>query len=226
MPYPWELVTLTADLLSRGVVFENLWVTLLATLLGFVGALFIGSALGVLMGTGDYTLRFVNPYVVVGLSIPAVAWAAAMTISIGLNIGAPIAAATLTAFPYIAINVWKGVEDIDMNKINMSNSFNVSNHRVLTRVILPSIAPALFSAFRLGIAISWKVVTVTEMFASSNGIGYKLFQSYQYYKFSDTWAWACVFFIVILIFEYFIFRPLERRIFEYRKDAEFNIVAQ
>lgn len=224
MPFPWELISLTADLFVRGVVFENLWVTLLGTMLGFAGALILGGGIGVVMGTTRYGQRFSTPYVVVGLSIPAVAWAAAATISIGLNIGAPIAAAALTVFPYIAINVWKGIEGIDMDQIRMSNSFGVSNRRILTRLILPSIAPALFSAFRFGIAISWKVVTITEIFAASSGIGYKLFQSYQYYKFGDTWAWACVFFIVILLFEYFIFRPLERKVFEYRPETEFDLL--
>lgn len=225
MPFPWELISLTADLFVRGVVFENLWFTLLGTMLGFVGALILGGGIGVVMGTTRYGQGFSTPYVIVGLSIPAVAWAAAATISIGLSIWAPIAAATLTVFPYIAINVWKGVEQIEMDQIHMSNSFDVSNQRILTRLILPSIAPALFSAFRFGIAISWKVVTITEIFAASQGIGYKLFQSYQYYKFDDTWAWACVFFIVILIFEYLIFRPIERKVFEYRPETELDLIS-
>lgn len=224
MPFPWELVYLAAQLFARGVVFENLAFTLWTTTVGFVGGLLLGSALGVLIGTTGYGKHFFTPYVVAGLSIPAVAWAAATTISIGLSVWAPIAASMLTVFPYMAINVWKGVEDIEVDRIEMSTSFGVSNRRILRRLVLPSIAPALFSAVRFGFAISWKVVTIAEMFAATKGIGYKLIQAYDYYKFADAWAWAFVFFVVILCFEYLLFRPLEKRVFEYRPEADFDII--
>jgi NitT/TauT family transport system permease protein len=224
MPYPWEVVRLGVGLFQRGVVFENLAATLYATILGFVGAFLLGGSIGVLMGTTGYGRRFFTPHVIAGLSIPAVAWAAVTTISLGLNVGAPIAASVLTVFPYLTINVWKGVEGIDMDKVHMSQSFGVSNRRIIRRLILPSIAPALFSALRFGMAISWKVVTIAEIFAATRGIGYKLIQAYDYYKFADAWAWAFVFFAVILIFEYLLFRPLERKVFEYRPEADLEMI--
>jgi ABC-type nitrate/sulfonate/bicarbonate transport system permease component len=224
MPYPVETLALAGELVINGTAFIHVSSTLWLTFWGFLGAIIMGGTLGVFMGTNDYTQRLFTPYVVIGLSVPAIAWAAIATLMFGFTALAPITATVVTTFPYIAINVWKGVENIDSDHIKMSESFQVSNFRILSRVILPSAAPSLFTAGRFGLAISWKVVTVAEMFAASKGVGYRIVQSYNMYRFNEAWAWAILFMIVILLIEYAILKPLERRVFEYRRDADFALL--
>jgi NitT/TauT family transport system permease protein len=224
MPYPYETIQLAWGLVESGVAWPNLRATLLRTFLGFLGSILLGTALGVFMGINNYSQRFFTPYVVIGLSIPAIAWAAVTTIIYGFSIMAPVVATVLTTFPYVAINVWKGVESLEPDLINMSRSFNISRGRMLRRLILPSAAPFLFSSFRFGLAISWKIVTIAEIFAASSGVGYKLMQAYQVYQFEKAWAWASLFIIVILVIEYGIIKPIEKRVFEYRHDADFALI--
>lgn len=224
MPYPYETVMLAWGLVESGAAWPNLAATLSRTFWGFLGSMFVGIALGVFMGINNYSQRFFTPYVVIGLSIPAIAWAAVTTIIYGFSIMAPVIATVLTTFPYVAINVWKGVENLEPELIDMSKSFHISNRRMLRRMIIPSAAPFLFSSFRFGLAISWKIVTIAEIFAASSGIGYKLMQAYQLYQFEQAWAWASLFIIVILIIEYGIIKPIERRVFEYRHDADFALI--
>ncbi|MFB6142763.1 MAG: ABC transporter permease [Halorientalis sp.] len=224
MPYPLETLQLTWELIVSGVVVPHLAATLWRTLWGFVGAAIIGSVLGVLMGSNDYGRRFVLPYVVAGISVPAIAWAAISTLVFGFSQMTPIMATVAVTFPFIAINVWKGVENIDADLVAMSSSFGVSNRRLLWRVVVPNASPQLFSGARFGLAISWKIVTIAEIFASSSGIGYKLIQAYSRYQFEKAWAWAVVFMLVILLIEYGVFRPLERKVYEYRPDADFDVI--
>ena len=224
MPFPYETVILTWDLIQTGEAIPNLVATLWRTLWGFIGAMLVGVTIGVFMGVNNFSKRFFTPYTMMGLSIPAIAWAAVTTLVFGFTLWAPVGATVLTTFPYIAINVWKGVENLDNTLLDMSKSFNVSRKRTLLRLVIPSAAPFLFSAFRFGLAISWKIVTIAELFAASSGVGYKLMQAYQLYEFEEAWAWAVLFIIVILFIEYGLVKPLERRVFEYRHDADFNLV--
>lgn len=224
MPYPFETIGLAWGLVESGSAWPNLRDTLVRTLWGFIGSMLLGIALGVFMGVNNYSQRFFTPYVVIGLSIPAIAWAAVTTIIYGFSIMAPVIATVLTTFPYVAINVWKGVENLEPDLIDMSKSFKISRYRMLRRLIIPSAAPFLFSSFRFGLAISWKIVTIAEIFAASSGIGYKLMQAYQLYRFEEAWAWASLFIIVILAIEYGIIKPIERRVFEYRHDADFALI--
>lgn len=224
MPFPYETLDLAWGLIESGQAWPNLKATLLRTFWGFIGSMILGTVLGVFMGINNYSQRFFTPYVVIGLSVPAIAWAAVTTIIYGFSIMAPVIATVLTTFPYVAINVWKGVENLEAELIDMSKSFQISNRRMLRRMILPSAAPFLFSSFRFGLAISWKIVTIAEIFAASSGVGYKLMQSYQLYQFETAWAWASLFIIVILAIEYGIIKPIERRVFEYRHDADFALI--
>lgn len=224
MPYPIETLRLTFEFYVTGVAFTHLAPTMGRILLGFLGAMAVGIAIGVFMGTSNFGLKYFAPYIVMGLALPSVALAAIATLIFGFGFAAPVATAILAVFPFVAINVWKGVEDIDQSLLEMGHSFDISRRRMLRRIIIPNTAPALFAAVRFGLALSWKVVTVAEMFASSSGIGYVIVQTYQQTFFDQTWAWAIVFIIVIIVIEYLIFQPLEKRAFEYRQESDFDIV--
>lgn len=131
----------------------------------------LGTGVGVVMGVNNYGQRRTIPYVVIGYSIPAIAWAAISTLIFGFSDLAPIVAALLVTFPYVAANVWKGVENVDGKLIQMSTSFDVPKRRLLFRMLLPNTAPALFAAVRIGLATSWKILIIAEMFAASRGVG-------------------------------------------------------
>ncbi|MGM0590788.1 MAG: ABC transporter permease [Halobacteriota archaeon] len=224
MPFPLETLELAWGLIVTGEAWPQLAATLWRTLWGFLGAMVLGVLIGVVMGVNDYSEGMFAPYVVIGLSIPAIAWAAITTLIYGFSLMAPVVATVLTTFPYIAINVWKGVENIDVDLIYMSESFGVNRIRMAGRLLIPSAAPSLFAAFRFGLAVSWKIVTIAELFASSSGIGYKLMEAYQVFRFEEAWAWAVLFIIIILFIEYGVVKPLERRVFEYRHDADFDLL--
>lgn len=224
MPYPQETVLLAWGLVESGVVWTHLSATMWRTLLGFIGAMVLGVSGGILMGVNNYGQKFFTPYTVIGLSLPAIAWAAVGTLVFGFTIWAPVVATAVTTAPFIAVNIWKGTNSIESDLVTMSRDFEVSRPRMLVRLIIPNAAPMLFSAFRLGLAMSWKIVTITELFAASSGVGFKLMQTYQLYQFEQSWAWATVFIIVILGVEYGLVKPLERRVFEYRQDADFNLL--
>lgn len=225
MPYPLETLVLAWDLAVSGTAFRHIGWTLWLTVLSFVGSMLVGGAIGVIMGVNRYGKRFGTPYIIAGLSVPAVALAAAATLIFGFGATAPVVATVVAVFPFVAINVWKGVESLESDYIEMGRAFGVGVPRILARIVIPNAAPSLFTAMRFGLALSWKVVTVVEIFAGSKGVGYKIMQTYQLYRFEEAWAWAVLFLIVILIIEYGIFKPLERKVFEYRQDADFQLLA-
>jgi ABC-type nitrate/sulfonate/bicarbonate transport system permease component len=224
MPLPHQAVENAWQLVAEGSVWPQLASTLAAMFWGFLGGMVLGIQMGVMMGLSDYQRKFLTPHVVLSLSIPHISWGIAMTLIFGFDILAPVFATILVVFPFVAVSVWKGVENIDGDLLEMSKSFDLSFNRTLRRVVIPNIAPSLFSASRLGLAMSWKTVTITEMFAASSGVGYKIIEAYESIQFERAWAWAIIFMIVILIIEYGIFKPLQRKVFEYRQDADFTLI--
>lgn len=224
MPYPIETLRLAFEMYASGIAFEHLAPTLTRILAGFVGAMIAGGAMGIAMGSTEYGERFFSPFVVMGLALPSIALVAITVLIWGFTFAAPVAAVIFSVTPFIAINIWKGVENIDTELVEMAASFGLSNRRLLWRIIIPNAAPSLFAAVRFGLALSWKVTTVAEVFASSSGVGYKVIQTYQQFQFERTWAWAVVFMVVVILVEYLVFKPLERKAFEYRSDADFELM--
>ncbi|WP_340098686.1 ABC transporter permease [Salinibaculum salinum] len=224
LPFPQETLLLAWEFTASGSVWPHLAATLSRIFWGFLGGMAVGVFMGVQMGISDYQRKFLTPHVMLSLSIPHISWGITATLIFGYDILAPIVATILVVFPFVAVNVWKGVENIDGDLLKMSQSFDLSFSRTVRRIILPNIAPSLFSGSRLGLAMSWKAVTITEMFAASSGLGYKIIESYESIYFERAWAWVVIAMVVILLIEYGIFKPLQRRVFEYRQDADFTML--
>ena len=225
VPYPIETLQITLELYASGAALDHLLPTLSRIAVAFVLAMVLGIAIGIAMGSTDFGEKYFAPFLVIGLALPSVALAAITRLVFGYTFVAPVVAATIAVVPFVTINVWKGVENIDQGLLEMGSSFNLANARLLQRIVIPNTAPSLFAAIRFGLALSWKVVTVVEVFAASSGIGYKVSQAYQSFQFEQSFAWAVVFIVVVVFIEYLVLKPLERRMFEYRPDAEMELVS-
>lgn len=224
MPFPQQAVADAWALVQSGQVWRHLAATMSAMFWGFIGGMALGIQMGVFMGIDSYQRKFLTPHVILSLSIPHISWGITATLVFGFDILAPIVATILVVFPFVAVTVWKGVENIDTELLEMSKSFELSFARTLRRAILPNIAPSLLSASRLALALSWKTVVITEVFAAGQGMGYKIFSAYEIIDFEQAWAWAVIFMVVILIVEYGIFKPVQRKVFAYRQDADFSML--
>jgi ABC-type nitrate/sulfonate/bicarbonate transport system permease component len=224
MPYPIETLELAWGLYASGAAIEQLIPTLSRIAVAFVAAMTIGILLGIAMGSTDFGQKYFSPFVIIGLALPSIALAAIARLIFGFSFIAPVIAATVAVFPFITVNIWKGVENVDQELLEMSSAFEMSNRRLLRRVIIPNTAPSLFAAIRFGLALSWKVVTVVEVFAASNGIGFMVASSYDTFRFAEAFAWAVVFMVIVIFVEYLVLKPLEKRMFAYRQDVEFDLV--
>lgn len=224
MPYPIETLQIVVELVLRGAVWEHMAATLWRSLWAFTGAFLLGNAVGVIMGTSRYGQQFFGPYFIIGLTMPPIVWAAAMTLVFGFSVLAPITAALVSALPIVIMYIWKGVENIDRDLVEMSRAFEVPRRRVLRRMLIPNIAPAEMGAIRLGAILSIKIVILAEFFSMSNGLGYVVVQAYDRFQFQRAWAWALVLVFTILAIEFLIFRQIESRLFDYREESELDKV--
>lgn len=224
MPFPWETLALVWDILSSGEAWDPLVASTIRVFGAFVLAMVAGSTIGILAGTSDYGRRFFVPYMVGGFTVPGIAWAAIFTLMLGIGYAAPVMAAAFTTYPYVAVNVWEAVQDIDADLLEVGEAYNLKNTQLIKSVVIPSIAPSLFNAVRYGFAICWKVVTTAEIFASSRGIGAELIRHFQQFQFVRVWAWAALFMLIMILVEYVIMRPLQRKVYEYRPDTDLSLL--
>jgi ABC-type nitrate/sulfonate/bicarbonate transport system permease component len=207
------------SLLSTGEWVPHVSASLRRILYGFVLSVLLGTGLGVLMGLSDFWEKVFQDYITIGLAFPSVfiAFFAAMAFGVG-DMTATITAA-LAPFPFVAQNVYQGVENIDYRLTEMTKSFDVSRGRTLWRVVFRSVLPEWFAGVRYGFAGAWKLVTLAEAIAAEQGVGFMIQYEMSRLSLTEVLAWTVLFAVIIMIIEYGVFQQIEKRVFDWREDT-------
>jgi NitT/TauT family transport system permease protein len=193
--------------------------TLLRIIIGFGIAFILGLVIGVIMGISRYWERFFSDYVTVGITIPSLAWAVIGVLWLGIHYLTPVFSAVMIATPYVMVNVWEGVKNVDKDLVDMGRAFDVSRSRIIRDIYIPSMLPFIFAAVRIGFSVSWKLVVLAEVFGSSEGIGFMIFYWYENFEMALVLAWVMVFCFIMFIYEYGIVKTIERRLFAWRREV-------
>ena len=211
LPGPVPVFAAIFDNLSSGEGFFHLYKTVSRVVLGLVLAMFLGTGIGLVMGLSQKGEKFFESWVMIGLTIPAVVYAIVCLLWFGLNEFAAIIAIGITSFPAVAINMWQGVKDIDMQLVAMGKAFQLPTVDVIRKIVLPQTVPYVLAATRYALGISWKIATTVELIGMSSGVGYMLHYWFGLFSMTQVLAWTLTFIIVLLIIEYVLINPFEKR---------------
>lgn len=141
-------------------------------LIGFLLSLSIGSFLGIQMGLNDHVESFLRSWVVLGLSIPALAVAFALILIFGVSEIVPVLTITLVGIPFVMLNMWEGAQNLDTDIMEMSEFYNVGRIQKFRDIVLPQLLPYFFPSMYWGFVVSWKVLFLAEVFGAGTGVGY------------------------------------------------------
>jgi NitT/TauT family transport system permease protein len=168
------------------------------------------------MGMRRRIEQFLDLYVLIGLTIPGLAWSVLAVMWFGISEAAPVFSIVMVCVPMLAVNMWQGTKAIDKQLLEMAQAFHITRGRVIVGIIAPHLAPYLLAATRFGFGLGWKVVVLSEIFGMSNGIGYMINRSFARFSMIDVLAWTFGFTIIMFLLEYGVLQPLERYILRWR----------
>jgi nitrate/nitrite transport system permease protein len=140
--------------------------------LGFGLAALVGIPLGFAIGRFRFLHDMVAPIVALLRPVSPLAW-----LPIGLLVfkGAhPAAIWTIfvsSVWPML-INTAVGVQRVPVDYMNVARVLNLSEWKILTRILLPAVMPYLMTGVRLSIGVAWLVIVAAEMLTGGVGIGF------------------------------------------------------
>lgn len=216
VPGPGLVFKRVIGIIWSGEFFFHMYQTLFRVVIGFLLAYWAALILGMVMGTSRTAEQFFDIEVLVGLTIPGMAWAVIAILLFGTKDLAPIFAIFVVVLPLLTVNVWEGTKALDMELVEMAKSFKAGRSMIVGHVVMPQLMPYLFAAARFGFAMSWKVVVVAEIFGLSNGVGYMINYSFGIFSMEDVLAWTIAFTLVMLFLEYGVIQPVESRVTRWR----------
>lgn len=211
LPYPTDLVAPFWQELAGGDLGFHLGQTLVRVLWAFVLAMSLGMVLGIVMGVHPAINQWLDSWLIVFLNLPALVLIVLCYLWIGLNETAAIAAVTLNKIPNVAITLREGARALSPDLRALAQVYRMPWHRRLRHVVLPQLAPFITAAARGGLAVIWKIVLVVELLGRSNGIGFKIHLHFQLFDVSMVLVYALSFVMVMLVIEWVILQPWERR---------------
>jgi NitT/TauT family transport system permease protein len=216
---PTPLATLEAGYaeLVRGNLVFHVAVTLARVAVAFTLAMLIGSAIGFALGRSQALDQVFGGWLVIGLNLPALVTIVLCYVWFGLTEAAAILAVTINKVPTVAAIVRENARALDRPLLEMTRAFDVKPARVLTRVILPQLAPGLMAAARAGLALTWKIVLVVELLGRPNGVGFQIRTFFNYFDIAGILAYSLVFIGVVIAIEAFLLQPLDRRLGRWRR---------
>ena len=220
LPSPFEVIrSAILYVIPDDQFFLHVGSTLLRIIIGFFISFILGSLIGILMGVNSYWESFFSDYVTIGISIPNLTWAIIGVLWLGMHFLTPVFSVLMVATPYVAINIWEGVKNVDKDLVDMGKAFSVSKQKLIQHIYIPSILPFAFAGIRLAFSVSWKLVVLAEVFTSSEGIGYMIFYWFESFEMALLLAWVLVFCVIMFIYEYGIVKTIEKRLFAWRQEA-------
>ena len=140
--------------------------------LGFGMAALVGIPLGFMLGRFTFLARMVNPLVSLLRPVSPLAW-----LPIGLLVfKAANPAAIWTIFicsiwPMI-INTAVGVQRVPVDYLNVAKVLNLSEWKVITKILFPAVLPYMLTGVRLSVGTAWLVIVAAEMLTGGVGIGF------------------------------------------------------
>ncbi|MFB6078018.1 MAG: ABC transporter permease [Halarchaeum sp.] len=170
-----ELLAATGTVISDpqfGSYTSNVVATFRRLLVGFAISVVVGGVVGTLMGLSERFEAFLRSWIVLGLSVPAIAVAFALIMSIGISEWVPVLTVVIVGVPFVILNMWEGTQELDPEIDEMADFYGVGRYQRFRDIMLPQLLQYLFPSMYWGLVVSWKVLFIAEVFGAGSGVGY------------------------------------------------------
>jgi len=174
LPAPSAVMRSLAEMAAQGTLWTDLGASLLRVSVGFVFALVIGLASGLLCARWALAGRLVIPIVELLRPISVIAWIPIAILWFGLGDRPAWFLICLGCFFPIFTNTYLGARSIDPVLVNVSRCVGASRMLFLRRVLLPSVVPYVIAGMRVGLGVGWMCVIAAELMAAQSGLGYMI----------------------------------------------------
>jgi NitT/TauT family transport system permease protein len=204
------------ELYAEPTFWRDVGKTVARTLIGFGAALVLGAIVGIGMGYSRIAETLVRPLIVIVQTISAVIWCFFAVIWFGLTDTSVTFVVFVAGFPIMALSMWEGTKNIDLDLEAMARAFRVPVSRILRHVTVPSIYPYIFAGTRGCFSYCWRTAILAELIIGQHGLGYSMYFAWQNFRTTEVFAWVVVTISLMLASEYALIRPIEAYLMRWR----------
>ncbi len=175
---------------GKPTYFDQIATSLVTVLSGFILASLIAIPLGILTGLSPTLNSAFNPIIQIFKPVSPLAWLPLVTMVVSALytsadptvpksfINSMITVMLCSLWPTL-INTSVGVASISSDLQNVSKVLRLNFMTHVTKIVLPSSLPMIFTGLRLSLGVAWMVLIAAEMLAQNPGLGKFVWDEFQ-----------------------------------------------
>jgi sulfonate transport system permease protein len=165
----WQVAV---DEVVSGKLAAALGASLKRDLIGLAGGTTAGLALGALLGLVRPAEKLLMPSFNTLKQISLFAWIPLLSTWFGLGDTTKIVFLGLAAFFPVVLNTFEGIRSVPAELVEVARVLRFSRRQWLTKVVLPSAAPSIFTGLHLALIYAWLATLGAEyLLVSGQGVG-------------------------------------------------------
>ncbi len=158
--------------------------------LGFVLASLVAVPIGLVCGLSPLVNAAINPLVQIMKPVSPLAWLPIVTMVISALVTSPdpvlAKSFIISALVVMLCSLWPtlintavGTASIDKDLLNVGRVLKLGWFAKLTKLVLPSSLPYIFTGMRLSLGVGWMVLIAAEMLSQNPGLGKFVWDEFQ-----------------------------------------------
>lgn len=176
---------------GKPTYIDQIMTSLWTVFAGFFLATIIAIPIGIFCGLSSTVNTALNPLIQIFKPVSPLAWLPIVTLVISASyevtetswfqkafLTSAITVTLCSLWPAL-INTAVGVASIDKDLMNVSRVLQLGWFKTITKVVLPSALPLIFTGLRLSLGVGWMVLIASEMLAQNPGLGKFVWDEFQ-----------------------------------------------
>lgn len=175
---------------GKPTYYAQIWTSITTVFFGFLIASMIAIPLGIMAGLSPTANAAINPLIQIFKPVSPLAWLPIVTMIVSAvyatNDGMFSKSFLVSAITVTLCSLWPtlintalGVASIDKDLVSVSKVLKMSTYAKITKLVLPSALPLIFTGLRLSLGVGWMVLIAAEMLAQNPGLGKFVWDEFQ-----------------------------------------------
>ncbi|KEJ88694.1 ABC transporter permease [Sulfitobacter donghicola] len=175
---------------GKPTYYQQIWTSITTVFFGFLIGSIIAIPLGILAGLSATANAAINPIIQIFKPVSPLAWLPIVTMVVSAvyatNDGMFTKSFLVSAITVTLCSLWPtlintalGVSSIDKDLVSVSKVLKMSTYSKITKLVLPSALPLIFTGLRLSLGVGWMVLIAAEMLAQNPGLGKFVWDEFQ-----------------------------------------------
>src|SRR5688572_2352868 len=175
---------------GKPTYIDQIFTSLKTVFAGFLLATLLAVPIGILCGVSKTFNAMFNPLIQLFKPVSPLAWLPIVTMIVSAVyvtadpmfeksfINSAVTVTLCSLWPTVS-NTAVGVGSIDRDLLNVARVLRLKRSTQLTKLVLPSALPYIFTGMRLSLGVGWMVLIAAEMLAQNPGLGKFVWDEFQ-----------------------------------------------